>query len=422
MPPPELSLAERETTSHNAAALEALKRGEPAVWLKPDSPAAPRLEASVTLADVADAVARLERFRPALQILFPRSGWDGRINSSLIDYPRAAGFPLLVKADHALPLTGSIKARGGVYELLCRIERMALSDGLLSDGDSYEALVTATAAEVFSRHKVVVASTGNLGFSIGLVARAFGLAADVHMSRDAKAWKKDRLVQLGATVVEHDCDYTLTVAGAREAAAASGSDFIDDETSRELLIGYATAADELIAQLAERGLVPSKAQPLVVYLPCGVGGAPGGVTFGLKARLGDAVTCVFVEPVASACVFAALAAGGGAPLSVYELGADNLTIADGLAVPLASALVLEVVGSSIDAVVALTDEQILTWVRRAWREAGLRLEPSAAAALAAVEPYRQAIAARPGLDSAIHIAWTTGGSLLPDAEFERLLA
>lgn len=406
---------------HNRHALAALQLGEGAVWLRP--PAAPARRPSdpaMTMDDVAEAAARLERFRPVLRTLFPEVGWDGRIRSPLVDYPASTG-TTLVKADHALPLTGSIKARGGVYELLCRIERIALTRGLLGFGDSYNVLAQPDAARVLAQHKVVVASTGNLGFSIGLVARAFGLEADVHMSRDAKTWKKERLTRLGASVVEHDCDYTETVSRARAAAEASGDDFIDDESSRELMIGYATAADELIDQLLERGITPTPESPVVVYLPCGVGGAPGGVTFGLKARLGAAAICVFVEPVASACVFAALAAGKGAPVSVYELGLDNLTIADGLAVPLASALVMDTVGDQIDAVVAVPESEMLTWVRRAWEEAGLRLEPSAAAALAAIGPYRRALAAGAIPDTAVHIAWTTGGSLLPDAEFELLL-
>jgi D-serine dehydratase len=408
-----------EVSAHNEKALAAWKRGEAAVWLRPETGARPVNAAGVTAAEVADAAARLLRFRPALRSLFPQGDWDGGIRSPLLEYPSEAPAQLLVKADHALPLTGSIKARGGVYELLFRIERIALAEGLLRPGDDYAVLAGPEAAAALSRHKILVASTGNLGFSIGLVARAFGLVAEIHMSSDAKAWKKDRLRALGAVVVEHDCDYTETVARAREAAAAGNGQFIDDETSRELLLGYATAADELIAQLAERGLVPSAERPLVVYLPCGVGGAPAGVTFGLKSRLGSNVFCIFVEPVASACVFAAMAAGGGEPVSVYAFGLDNVTMADGLAVPVASALALDVVGGWIDAVVAVPEQAMLDWVRRAWRDTGLRLEPSAAAALAAVAPYRHAAA---GLhDAAIHVAWTTGGSLLPEAEFQLLL-
>ncbi|MFT4255186.1 MAG: D-serine ammonia-lyase [Caulobacter sp.] len=407
----------------NAETLARLRRGQGAVWMRPSGPVTDRA-ATISMDDVDQAVARMTRFRPVLRRLFPDKGWDGRIVSPLLDYPAPPiGLErLLVKADHDLPVTGSIKARGGIYELLCRIERIALAEGLIEAGGDYEHLLAPDAVEVMARHTVVVASTGNLGYSIGLAARAFGLNAEVHMSHDAKAWKKERLVRLGAKVVEHDCDYSLTVARARAAASACGAQFIDDEASRELMIGYAMAADELIGQLRDQGVQPSPARPLIVYLPCGVGGAPGGVTFGLKARLGEAVICVFVEPVASACVLAALAVGGGEPVSVYDVGLDNRTLADGLAVPLASRLVLDTVGDKIDAVVALTDETMTRWVSRAWREARLRLEPSAAASIAAVGSYLQAASDLRDLSGAHHVAWTTGGSLLPQDEFELLIA
>jgi D-serine dehydratase len=371
-----------------------------------------------------EAEQRLSRFRPVLAGLFPAADWDGRIRSALLEYPQQADLPaLLVKADHDLPMTGSVKARGGVYELLCRVEAVALLEGLVQPGEPLTPLLTPAAKTLFAKHRIVVASTGNLGFSIGLVARAFGLEAEVHMSHDAKTWKKERLRRTGANVIEHPCDYTETVARARDSASASGSYFIDDESSRLLFVGYTAAAAELAGQLAERGLKVGTDTPLVVYLPCGVGGAPGGITAGLKTIYGDDARCVFVEPVASACVLAALCVGDGSPVSVYDIGLDNDTIADGLAVPVASKLVMSSVGASIDAAVAVTDAAMLEWVRRAWNEAGLRLEPSAASGFAAValflEATRNAEAAlAPG---AIHVVWTTGGSQLPEDQFTALL-
>jgi D-serine dehydratase len=400
-----------------------LRAGLPAVWLRPEGSQATN-RTPIEPSEISEAEQRLSRFRPVLAALFPEAGWDGRIRSSLLDYPQQAGLPSLrVKADHDLPMTGSVKARGGVYELLCRIETVALMEGIIKPGDALTPLLSPTARMLLSKHRVVVASTGNLGFSIGLVARAFGLAAEIHMSHEAKSWKKERLRRTGATVIEHPCDYTQTVARARAAASAAGSYFIDDETSRLLFVGYTAAASELAGQLRGRQIEIGPDRPLAVYLPCGVGGAPGGLTAGLKAIYGSAVHCVFVEPIASACVLAALAVGNGSPISVYEIGLDNQTIADGLAVPVASKLAMSSVGASIDAAVAVTDESMLDWVRRAWNESRLRLEPSAASGFAAVPLFLEAAhnAGTPLPAEAIHVVWTTGGSQLPEDQFTALL-
>jgi D-serine dehydratase len=416
---------EIEVSTGDSALASRLRHGLPAVWLRApvglavdDQPLRPD--------ELADAMARLARFAPVLARLFPAGAWDGRIASDLIDYDGTHDLAgsLLVKCDHALPMAGSVKARGGVYELLCHIEDVAIAKGLWAPGRPMEILLEPQSLRTLGEERVVVASTGNLGFSIGLVARAFGLQAEIHMSHDAKTWKKDRLRVIGAGVVEHACDYSETVARARRSALEADAYFIDDEDSRRLFVGYATAGQELARQLEARGLAIGQDQPLVVYLPCGVGGAPGGITAGLKAIYGADVTAVVVEPIASACVFAALAAGGGRPISVYDLGLDNETIADGLAVPVASSLVMRAIGRNFDAAVAVTDAIMVEWVRRAWHEAGLRLEPSAASAFAAapafVDEARRA-GRLPKVDDIVHVVWATGGSLLPDDEFAVLL-
>ena len=333
-----------------------------------------------------------------------------------------------VKCDHELPLTGTIKARGGVHEVLAFVEHAALRLGLLMLGDDYASLASDKARSQLSRMKVAVGSTGNLGLSVGMASRGFGLQAEVHMSSDAQEWKRDRLRTLGVHVVEHSGDYADAVAAAR--AAFQGLDdahFIDDEHSETLFFGYATAAYELADQLRQANIGVNADRPLIVYLPCGVGGAPGGITFGLKAIFGDDVRCIFVEPIASASMLIALASSAAQPISVYELGLSNRTVADGLATPVASKLVLDLVGNEIDAVVALPDAHFLDWVVRAWDEANLKLEPSAAAGFAAFDYLNKCALQADGKlalfdrwSNAMHVVWTTGGAMLPDREFNDL--
>ncbi len=404
--------------------LDDLRHCRPAAWLRPAVSTALDLGADGR-SQIEEARQRFERFRRPLAMLAGDGAWDGAIRSDLIDAPAAFPGRVLLKADHALPMTGSIKARGGVHELLKYAERIAVTNGLSTQDGDYASLATPEAAAVFARYEVSVASTGNLGFSIGLVGRALGLRTTIHMSRDAKAWKKNRLRDLGATVVEHDGDYGQACAAARAATPADDRHhFVDDESSPDLFWGYAVAAAELAEQLADRGLSPTPARPLVVYLPCGVGGAPGGISFGLKTLFNDAVVCVFAEPTHSPCFLAALATESDAnqPPSVYAYGLDNRTVADGLAVAAASPLALSLVGGAVDAAVSVTDEAMLTLAAALWDQARLRLEPSAVAGLASMPMLVEAADRQtgwPDLSTATHVAWLTGGALLPDAEWER---
>lgn len=414
-----------------------LAAGHPVLWLNPSLAQQPG-PSSLTAADMLSAQSRLKRFAPLLVRLFPElQASGGAIESPLIETPRlqnALGVGpeygrLWIKADHSLPIAGSIKARGGFHEVLEFAEKLASEHGLLAPGDDYAQLAEAPARELFGRYEVAVGSTGNLGLSIGVMASALGFRATVHMSSDAKEWKKERLRNRGVRVVEHAGDYEQAVAaGRRQAEQDPYIYFVDDERSLSLLLGYSAAAPRLREQLAIADIAVDAEHPLFVYLPCGVGGAPGGIAFGLKQLFGPHVHCFFAEPTQSPCFMLHMMDGAGSARSVYDIGLSNRTEADGLAVPRASELSASLMGPLLSGVYTVEDAQLFRHLYLAQREEDIRIEPSAAAGLSGPGmlchgEQGQAYLARHGLrglmPQATHVAWTTGGLFVPQDEYRR---
>ncbi|WP_288788828.1 D-serine ammonia-lyase [uncultured Enterobacter sp.] len=382
----------------------------------------------LTKADVDDAHARLQRFAPYLAKAFPETAAAGGIiESELVAIPAmktrleqeyGVTIPgtLLLKKDSHLPISGSIKARGGIYEVLAHAEKLALASGLLKLDDDYSILLEPRFKDFFSQYSIAVGSTGNLGLSIGIMSARIGFKVTVHMSADAREWKKARLRSHGVTVVEYEQDYGVAVEQGRKAAESDPNCFfIDDENSRTLFLGYAVAGERLKAQFAAQGRVVDAEHPLNVYLPCGVGGGPGGVAFGLKLAFGDSVHCFFAEPTHSPCMLLGVHTGLHDEIAVQDLGIDNVTAADGLAVGRASGFVGRAMERLLDGFFTLSDQSMYNLLGWLAQEEGIRLEPSALAGM--VGPVRIKSDA-----NTTHLVWATGGGMVPDDEMANYLA
>ena len=337
---------------------------------------------------------------------------------------------LLLKKDSHLPISGSIKARGGIYEVLTHAEKLALEAGLLTTEDDYSILLSPEFKQFFSQYSIAVGSTGNLGMSIGIMSARIGFKVTVHMSADARAWKKAKLRSHGVTVVEYEEDYGVAVEQGRKAAESDPNCFfIDDENSRTLFLGYAVAGQRLKAQFAQQGRVVDSDHPLFVYLPCGVGGGPGGVAFGLKLAFGDNVHCFFAEPTHSPCMLLGIYTGLHDTISVQDIGIDNLTAADGLAVGRASGFVGRAMERLLDGLYTLDDQTMYDMLGWLAQEEGIRLEPSALAGMAgpqhvcASADYQQMHGfSADQLNNATHLVWATGGGMVPEVEMAQYLA
>ena len=396
------------------------------------------------LVDIDDAEARLARFAPFIERMFPEvkggiiespltelTGLDGIGKlAALAGAPdiAAAGAPakagrLFIKQDSHLPISGSVKARGGIYEVLKLAEKLAVEAGMLrwdpqtGEHENYAKLGDPKMKEFFSKYKVAVGSTGNLGLSIGIISAAIGFEVTVHMSADARQWKKDMLRSKGVTVVEYPDDYEAAVAqGRREAQADPTCHFVDDENSLDLFAGYSVAGKRLKKQLDDLDITIDKDHRMYVYLPCGVGGAPGGVAYGIREIFGEGAYCFFAEPTHAPCMALGLISRKLNGIAVGDIGIDGKTEADGLAVGRPSGLVAKAMQTQLAGCFTVEDEKLYPYLAALQDASGIFIEPSACAAFEGLRYLcNDAFAPAPD-ENSIHVIWATGGNMVPEEE------
>jgi D-serine dehydratase len=408
------------------------------LWLNPNISAYEEASKKINMdiSAIDDAERRLNKFAPLIEILFtetipskgiiesPLKEVNKMKNTLVAFYGTEISGRLMLKMDSHLAIAGSVKARGGIYEVLKYAEYLALENNMIQETDDYSILSQQKYKDFFNQFKIQVGSTGNLGLSIGITSAALGFNVTVHMSSDAKQWKKDLLRSKGAQVVEYDSDFSKAVEEGRKLSDQDPmSYFVDDENSMNLFLGYAVAARRLKKQLDEMNIKIDDEHPMFVYLPCGVGGAPGGITYGLKSVYKDNVHCFFVEPTHAPSMLIGMATGLHNDICVQDIGIDGKTHADGLAVGRPSKLVGKMMDSILGGIFTVEDYKLYDNMRFLHESENIDIEPSACAAFEGVvkievseagKEYIKANNLQNKMKNATHIAWATGGSLVPE--------
>ncbi|MCZ5035727.1 pyridoxal-phosphate dependent enzyme [Escherichia coli] len=241
--------------------------------------------------------------------------------------------------------------------------------------------------------------------------------------------EKAKLRSHGVTVVEYEQDYGVAVEEGRKAAQSDPNCFfIDDENSRTLFLGYSVAGQRLKAQFAQQGRIVDADNPLFVYLPCGVGGGPGGVAFGLKLAFGDHVHCFLPNQ--------------RTPLYVvrrpYRITRSDFCSGYWYRQPYRSGwpcswsrirLCRAGDGASAGWLYTLSDQTMYDMLGWLAQEEGIRLEPSALAGMAGPQRVCASVSyqqmhgfSAEQLRNVTHLVWATGGGMVPEEEMNQYLA
>jgi len=260
---------------------------------------------------------------------------------------------IVLKDESRLP-TGSFKVRGALNRVL-------------------------TDAERARRSGVVAASAGNHGMGVAYAARLVGAAATIVVPQAAVAVKVSGIRALGAEVITADGGYAAAEGLGQRLAMQRGAVWVSPYNDPRVIAGQGVVAIELLRQLEKAGQEALDE----VYVPVGGGGLIVGIGLVLSQR-SPMTRLVGAQPEASP--FMAVAFGGGDRRGVIE----RPTAADGLAGDVEDgSLTIPLVRQVVDAMVLVSERQICEAAAWAWQQAALRIEPSAAVALAAALAHGQ---------------------------------
>ena len=214
---------------------------------------------------------------------------------------------------------------------------------------------------------VVTHSSGNHAQALALAARLRGIPAHIVMPETALVSKRRAVEGYGGTV--YPCP---PIEAARERTAAeieerTGSLLIPPCNHPDIIAGQGTALLELLEEVPDLD---------AVIAPVGGGGLMSGTSIAARA-LEPGIRIFAAEPAGADDAARSLAAGELIPQT------GPRTICDGLLTSLGE-LTWPIFRDHVEAVITVTDDEIIAAMRLTWERAKLLVEPSAAVGVAAV--------------------------------------
>lgn len=236
---------------------------------------------------------------------------------------------------------------------------------------------------------VTTHSSGNHAQAIAYATRQVGAPAYIVMPRTAPQVKKDAVRSYGAEIIE--CEPTLEAReqGVRDVIARTGATLVHPFDDDRVIAGQATAAKELIddygweaANDGRSGNAPRRFD--VILVPVGGGGLLSGTALATH-YFSPGTVVVAGEPEGAAD--AVLSFGSGR----VEAAPFVDTIADGLLTSL-SERTLAIIREHVQAILTVSDPEIIAAMRLIWERMKVIIEPSCAVPLAVVLKHKDRFA------------------------------
>lgn len=216
--------------------------------------------------------------------------------------------------------------------------------------------------------RIITASAGNFGQGIAYCGARAGLHVTVVAAENANPLKLDAMRRLGAEVILRGADFDAAKLHAAELAHQAGAFFLEDGREPAIAEGAGTIALELLR---------SETRPASLYVPVGNGALICGIAAWVKAHAPE-IRVIGVVPETAP----AMALSWRARRVVTTERAE--TIADGLAVRLPVDVAIDFMAGHVDDMVTVSEAGMIEAMRLIFRHAGLVIEPSGAAGLAAI--------------------------------------
>ena len=232
------------------------------------------------------------------------------------------------------------------------------------------------AREQSAVRRVISATRGNHGQSVGFAARRHGLDATIVVPHGNSVEKNAAMRALGVTLVEHGDEFQTASEHAGQLAEAQGLHRVPS-FHRELVRGVATAYVEFFEALAAAPGGP----PDVLFVPIGLGSGFAAAA-AARAHCGVSTRLVGVVSAHATAYLDSFRAGRALESPV------STRLADGMACRTPVPEALEVLRREADDVVAVSDQEVAEAMRVLFTDTHNVAEGAGAAALAALIQQR----------------------------------